>query len=275
MDTLVHILNGFAVCLQPINLWYTFLGVFMGTIIVVLPGIGPSAGIALLIPVTFGMNPTSALIMMAGIYYGTKYGGSTTSILIRTPGEAASVMTSIDGYEMAKKGTLKESTYESLKKMIQTGVLQPGSRLTEVDLAARLKVSRTPLREALNRLERDGLVTNKPRHGYFVTMFDLRALEDAFDVREVLDGHAAQRATERIGAEDKKKLKAAVEKYVLSAWAKRCGEADPAEPTGLLTHHLVHDTETWKFLGPLQDWCANKPTINWRSAADLFPESGR
>jgi putative tricarboxylic transport membrane protein len=104
MDTLTHILNGFAVCLQPINLWYTFLGVFMGTIIGVLPGIGPSAGIALLIPVTFGMNPTSALIMMAGIFYGTKYGGSTTSILIRTPGEAASVMTSIDGYEMAKNG---------------------------------------------------------------------------------------------------------------------------------------------------------------------------
>src|SRR5687768_6838400 len=104
MDTLQHILNGFAVCLQPINLWYTFVGVFLGTIIGVLPGIGPSAGIALLIPVTFGMNPTSALIMMCGIYYGTKYGGSTTSILIRTPGEAASVMTSIDGYEMAKKG---------------------------------------------------------------------------------------------------------------------------------------------------------------------------
>ena len=104
MDTFTHILNGFSVCLQPINLWYTFLGVFMGTIIGVLPGIGPSAGIALLIPVTFGMNPTSALIMMAGIYYGTKYGGSTTSILIRTPGEAASVMTSIDGYEMAKNG---------------------------------------------------------------------------------------------------------------------------------------------------------------------------
>jgi putative tricarboxylic transport membrane protein len=76
----------------------------MGTIIGVLPGIGPSAGIALLIPITYGMNPTSALIMMAGIYYGAKYGGSTTAILIRTPGEAASVMTSIDGYEMAKKG---------------------------------------------------------------------------------------------------------------------------------------------------------------------------
>jgi putative tricarboxylic transport membrane protein len=104
LDTLTHIINGFAVCLQPINLWYTFVGVFLGTIVGVLPGIGPSASIALLMPITFGMNPTSALIMMAGIYYGTKYGGSTTSILIRTPGEAASVMTSIDGYEMAKNG---------------------------------------------------------------------------------------------------------------------------------------------------------------------------
>ncbi|MFN9968506.1 MAG: tripartite tricarboxylate transporter permease, partial [Phycisphaerae bacterium] len=97
-------LNGFAVATEPMNLWYTFLGVLMGTIIGVLPGIGPSAGIALLIPITYGMNPTSALIMMAGIYYGAKYGGSTTAILIRTPGEAASVMTSIDGYEMAKNG---------------------------------------------------------------------------------------------------------------------------------------------------------------------------
>jgi len=104
MDTLTHIINGFAVCLQPINLWYTFLGVFLGTIVGVLPGIGPSATIALLIPVTFGMNPTSALIMMAGVFYGTKYGGSTTAILIRTPGEAASVMTTLDGYEMARKG---------------------------------------------------------------------------------------------------------------------------------------------------------------------------
>jgi len=104
METLTHIFNGFGVALQPINLWYTFLGVFLGTIVGVLPGIGPSASIALLIPVTFGMDPTSALIMMAGIYYGTKYGGSTTAILIRTPGEAASVMTSIDGYEMARKG---------------------------------------------------------------------------------------------------------------------------------------------------------------------------
>lgn len=104
METLHHILNGFAVCLQPINLWYTLVGCFLGTIVGVLPGIGPTAGIALLIPVTYGMNPTSALIMMAGIYYGAKYGGSTTSILIRTPGEAASVMTCIDGYAMALNG---------------------------------------------------------------------------------------------------------------------------------------------------------------------------
>jgi len=104
METLQHIIAGFSVALQPINLWYTFIGCLMGTVIGVLPGIGPAAGIALLIPVTFGMNPTSALIMMAGIYYGAMYGGSTTSILINTPGEASSVMTAIDGYQMARKG---------------------------------------------------------------------------------------------------------------------------------------------------------------------------
>jgi len=104
MDTLTHILNGFSVCLQPINLWYTFVGCFLGTIIGVLPGIGPSATIALLIPMTYGMNPTSALIMMCGIFYGARYGGSTTAILINTPGEASSVMTSLDGYQMARNG---------------------------------------------------------------------------------------------------------------------------------------------------------------------------
>jgi putative tricarboxylic transport membrane protein len=104
MDSLIHILNGFSVSLQPINLWYTFAGVLMGTIIGVLPGIGPSAGIALLIPVSYGMDPTSALIMMAGVYYGAQYGGSVTSILINTPGESSSVMTAVDGYQMARNG---------------------------------------------------------------------------------------------------------------------------------------------------------------------------
>jgi putative tricarboxylic transport membrane protein len=104
METLTHILNGFSVALQPINLWYTFVGCFLGTVIGVLPGIGPSATIALLIPMTYGMDPTSALIMMCGIFYGARYGGSTTAILINTPGEASSVMTAIDGYQMARNG---------------------------------------------------------------------------------------------------------------------------------------------------------------------------
>jgi len=104
MESLNPILHGFAVALQPANLWYTLVGCFLGTIVGVLPGIGPAAGIALLIPVTYGMNPASALIMLAGIYYGAKYGGSTTSILIRTPGETSSVITCIEGYSMALKG---------------------------------------------------------------------------------------------------------------------------------------------------------------------------
>src|SRR5258705_7000559 len=83
MDSITYILHGFAVCLQPMNLLYTFIGVLLGTIIGVLPGIGPAAGIALLIPITYGMNSTSAIILMAGLYYGARYGGSTTSILIR------------------------------------------------------------------------------------------------------------------------------------------------------------------------------------------------
>ena len=104
MDVLQHVLNGFSVALQPINLLYVFIGCFLGTVIGVLPGIGPSAGIALLLPITAGMEPTSALIMIAGIYYGAMYGGSTTAILINTPGESGSVMTTLDGYQMAKNG---------------------------------------------------------------------------------------------------------------------------------------------------------------------------
>jgi putative tricarboxylic transport membrane protein len=95
---------GFSVAGTPFNLLLAFIGVLMGTLIGVLPGIGPMTGVALLIPLTFGMPPTSAIILMAGIYYGAMYGGSTTSILVNTPGESASVVTCLDGYEMAKKG---------------------------------------------------------------------------------------------------------------------------------------------------------------------------
>ena len=96
--------QGFAVALQWQNLLYCFAGVFLGTVLGVLPGIGPVAGIALLLPATYALPPASAIIMMAGIFYGTMYGGSTTSILINVPGEAASVITCLEGYQMAKRG---------------------------------------------------------------------------------------------------------------------------------------------------------------------------
>src|SRR5690349_8720313 len=104
MDTLHSLLLGFSVALQPSMLWYAFLGCLVGTLVGVLPGIGPLAGISILLPITYGLDATKAIIMLAGIYYGSQYGGSTTSILLRIPGEAASVMTCIDGNAMAKKG---------------------------------------------------------------------------------------------------------------------------------------------------------------------------
>lgn len=104
MDSIQSILLGFSVILAPINLLYCFIGVFIGTLIGVLPGIGPTATISLLLPATFKASPVSAVIMLAGIYYGAMYGGSTTSILVNIPGEAASVVTCLDGYQMARKG---------------------------------------------------------------------------------------------------------------------------------------------------------------------------
>lgn len=103
-ESLQHLITGFGIAATVQNLFYCLIGCIVGTIIGVLPGIGPIAGIALLIPATFGLNPTSAIIMLAGIYYGAMYGGSTTSILLNVPGETASVITCIDGYQMAQKG---------------------------------------------------------------------------------------------------------------------------------------------------------------------------
>jgi putative tricarboxylic transport membrane protein len=104
MEILSNLTAGFAVALSPINLLYCFLGSFIGTAIGVLPGLGPPATIALLLPVTYGIPPTSAVILLAGIFYGAMYGGSTTSILLNIPGEAASVVTCLDGYQMARRG---------------------------------------------------------------------------------------------------------------------------------------------------------------------------
>ena len=104
MDLLNHILLGAQVLFTPINIFFCFLGVLMGTLVGVLPGLGPTAAIALLLPNTFHVSPVTAIIMLAGIYYGAMYGGSTTSILVNIPGEAASVITCLDGYQMARKG---------------------------------------------------------------------------------------------------------------------------------------------------------------------------
>src|SRR4030066_114554 len=104
MDVIQNVLYGFSVALQPLNLVYCFFGVMIGTLVGVLPGLGPAAAIALLLPSTFKATPVSGVIMLAGIYYGAMYGGSQTSILVNIPGEAASVVTCIDGHQMALKG---------------------------------------------------------------------------------------------------------------------------------------------------------------------------
>ena len=104
MDVLGGLLHGFAVALKPVNLFWCFVGCFFGTVVGILPGLGPAATIALLLPLTFKMDPAGGIIMLAGIYYGAKYGGSTTSILLNIPGESSSVVTCIDGHAMARNG---------------------------------------------------------------------------------------------------------------------------------------------------------------------------
>ena len=104
MESFQHLMNGFLVALSLQNLLFATIGCILGTLIGVLPGLGPAAGTALLIPITFKLEPTSAIIMLAAIYYGAMYGGTITSVLINVPGEAASVVTCLDGYEMAKQG---------------------------------------------------------------------------------------------------------------------------------------------------------------------------
>lgn len=104
MGMLENVYLGFQICLQPSNLLYCFVGCFVGTLVGVLPGVGPIGAMALLLPTTFYLHPVSAIIMYSGIYYGSMYGGSTTSILVNIPGEAASVVTCLDGYQMARQG---------------------------------------------------------------------------------------------------------------------------------------------------------------------------
>src|SRR6476620_3664974 len=104
MDALSALVEGFRVALTPINLLWALAGVTLGTIVGVLPGVGPALTVALLLPVTFSLQPVEAFIMFAGIYYGGMYGGSTTAILLNTPGESASIMTAVEGNLMARDG---------------------------------------------------------------------------------------------------------------------------------------------------------------------------
>ena len=104
MELFANLATGFGAAVTPVNLGFCLFGCLIGTLIGVLPGIGPIATIAMLLPVTFGLSPLGALIMLAGIYYGAQYGGSTTAILVNLPGESSSVVTCIDGYQMAQNG---------------------------------------------------------------------------------------------------------------------------------------------------------------------------
>jgi TctA family transporter len=104
MELLQQLSLGLSVALQPINLLYGFIGVVLGTMVGVLPGVGPVATLSVLLPITFGLEPTAGIIMLAGIYYGAQYGGSTTAILVNLPGESSSVVTTLDGYQMARQG---------------------------------------------------------------------------------------------------------------------------------------------------------------------------
>jgi putative tricarboxylic transport membrane protein len=103
-DLISNLYLGLSVAASPYNLFFCFIGALVGTLIGVLPGVGSVATLSMLLPITFGLPPVGALIMLAGIYYGAQYGGSTTSILVNIPGEATSVITTLDGHQMARQG---------------------------------------------------------------------------------------------------------------------------------------------------------------------------
>src|SRR4026207_2181285 len=128
-ETLHNLYVGFSVALAPNVLLYAFVGCVIGTLVGVLPGVGPLAGISLLLPVTFGLDATRAIVLLAGIYSGAMYGGSPTAILMRIPGGAASVMTCIDGYAMARKGRAGAALAIAAVGSFVAGTLSGGGRV--------------------------------------------------------------------------------------------------------------------------------------------------
>ena len=118
MELFANLATGFGAAVTPVNLGFCLFGCLIGTLIGVLPGIGPIATIAMLLPVTFGLSPLGALIMLAGIYYGAQYGGSTTAILVNLPGESSSVVTCIDGYQMAQNGRAGAALADRCRRLL-------------------------------------------------------------------------------------------------------------------------------------------------------------
>jgi putative tricarboxylic transport membrane protein len=140
-----YLLQGFSVALSPYNIFWALVGSLLGTLIGVLPGIGPTSGIAILLPLTTVLDPIPAIIMMAAIYYGAMYGGSTTAIVVNIPGESASVPTALDGYELAKQGRAGPALgIAAISSFFVTpscaSVLTKGRKLVGTELA-RLSVS--------------------------------------------------------------------------------------------------------------------------------------
>src|SRR5690606_19933598 len=141
METLDLLMGGFASALTPVNLLFAFAGVILGTAVGVLPGIGPAMAVALLLPLTFGMETSSALIMFAGIYYGGMYGGSTTSILLNTPGESATVITAIEGHKMAKAGRAAQALATAAIGSFVAGTIGTALLVTVAPIVVKFAVS--------------------------------------------------------------------------------------------------------------------------------------
>ncbi|HLV04108.1 tripartite tricarboxylate transporter permease [uncultured Georgenia sp.] len=144
MDNLLLLLEGFAGAMQPLYLLYALLGVFIGTAVGVLPGIGPAMTVALLLPLTYTLDPTPAFIMFAGIYYGGMYGGSTTSILLNTPGESASIVTALEGHTMARMGRGAAALATAAIGSFIAGTLATAGLTFVAPVAARFAVQLSP-----------------------------------------------------------------------------------------------------------------------------------
>ncbi len=205
MEAVQHLMQGFALALAPVNLLFAFIGSLLGTMVGVLPGLGPAATISLLLPLTFAIgSPLTSIIMLAGIYYGAMYGGSTTSILLNIPGEAASVVTCIDGYQMARQGragkpsasppwVLRRRDGRGRRALLRglpprpvraqvrpAGILRPG--------AARAGARRLPFgRLGRQRVDHGGrgpgarLRRHRPHLGKFRFAYGVLQLQDGFD----------------------------------------------------------------------------------------------